>query len=290
MADCQHEWLPYTVVGKTDPEGHVCRLCGAVDRFEGDVPEYIALRDRGPITWLSNPAEILRSVAENSGLEVKHEEFDAAAAKLDEPVGSSTTGPHSKPEPFYGKHTIYDVSGENWEPYMTRYWLGRLRLHVFHRGDNDADPHDHPWSFWTFPLTSYVEEVTAPCASDSMWNYVKTGTMGTAYRSYRQVVRAFRLHYRPATHTHRVLGRWTGRWERPWPGRFPDSEMVESYRHHRPTQAGDVPSFGPGKIITLVWRSGSNRKWGFLKNRDGRWCWIPWKEYIYSGGKHGPCE
>lgn len=42
---------------------------------------------------------------------------------------------------------------------MTRAWFGRLRFHVFFRGDQDPDCHDHPWGFWTFPLRSYVEEV-----------------------------------------------------------------------------------------------------------------------------------
>ena len=29
---------------------------------------------------------------------------------------------------------------------------GQLYLHIFHRGDQDRCPHDHPWDFWTFPL------------------------------------------------------------------------------------------------------------------------------------------
>ena len=51
---------------------------------------------------------------------------------------------------FRGWHTIITDGSK----YMTRVWFGRLRVHVFYRGDADADPHDHPWDFWTFPLTS----------------------------------------------------------------------------------------------------------------------------------------
>lgn len=37
---------------------------------------------------------------------------------------------------------------------------GQLLWHVFYRGDEDPDPHDHPWDFWTRPLwQGYWEEV-----------------------------------------------------------------------------------------------------------------------------------
>lgn len=97
-------------------------------------------------------------------------------------------------ESFFGRHTIYGVDGEHDTPYMTRYWIGRLRLHIFYRGDADPDPHDHPWWFITFPLTSYVEEIYEPLSG---------------FRSQR-VVKRFRFHYRPAEFAHRVLGAWAG--------------------------------------------------------------------------------
>ena len=151
-------------------------------------------------------------------------------------------------EPFFSFHTIGDGS-----PYMTRLLVGRLRLHIFHRGDGDPDPHDHPWSFWTFPLTSYVEEVTEVDGIDpARW---------VPYRR-RRVVRSWRLHHRASTHTHRVLGRWAGR---------------------------DF-NFDAGRIVTFVWRGKGGRRWGFLKTRDGRTCWQHWKEYVLRGGKHAPCE
>ena len=63
---------------------------------------------------------------------------------------------------WWGRSVIYGKEDEHATPYMTRYWIGRLRLHIFHRGDQDPDCHDHPWDFWTFPFTPYVEEVAEP--------------------------------------------------------------------------------------------------------------------------------
>ena len=103
--------------------------------------------------------------------------------------------------------TIFGNSG----PYLTRVTWGRLRLHVFHRGDEDPDCHDHPADFWTFPLVSYVEEYRA--ADGSL---------------RERPVRAFRLHRRRAEFAHRVLRAlhhdngqiltivWWGRSRRAW--------------------------------------------------------------------------
>lgn len=178
------------------------------------------------------------------------------------------TGAISSLGKLFGRSTIYGRAGEHDTPYMTRVWLGRLRLHIFYRGDQDEDCHDHPWDFWTFPFTSYVEEVADP----SMAARVQNQTGSYSARSHRvplkhlQVVKAFRLHHRPATHCHRVLGRFSGKY------------------------IGGVPAINDRKIVTLVWRSGAERKWGFLKNRDGKWCWTPWKEYVFGGGKDAPCS
>lgn len=134
---------------------------------------------------------------------------------------------------FIGAHTIFDDAGKSRTPYMRRYWIGRLRLHIFYRGDNDPDHHDHPWDFWTFPLTSYVEEVAEP-----IW---MSGPLPTQYHPRRQVVRAFRLHYRPATHCHRVLGRY--------------STPIALYGGKERN-----PRFDQGRIITLVWRGRSDAR------------------------------
>jgi hypothetical protein len=161
---------------------------------------------------------------------------------------------------FMGVNVIYGRDGDSGTPYMTRMWFGRLRLHIFHRGDQDKDPHDHPWGFWTFPLRSYVEEV------------VERGNLfdDDEYFTRRQIVRAFRLHYRPATHTHRVVGPWGG--------------------NHLDDIAGFEPTVVAGSIWTIVWREKPSRAWGFLKLRDGRWCWEDWRSYVFKGGRDAPCS
>lgn len=125
-------------------------------------------------------------------------------------------------EPFIGRHTIYGADGEHETPYMTRVWIGRLRLHIFHRGDADPDPHDHPWDFWTFPLTSYVEDVTVPTFAEQT-ALRRSGAPIVAIRmnrtTHRRLVRAWRVHFRPATYAHRVLGRFSGEWLQDWSGR-----------------------------------------------------------------------
>lgn len=149
-----------------------------------------------------------------------------------------------------GIHTIRDDATGT--AYMTRLWIGRLRLHIFHRGDTDPDCHDHPWDFWTFPLTPYVEEV-AEQHPDGRW------------RKRCQAVDALRWHFRPAEHSHRVLGRlMRGFWM------LPDEVR-------------------PGRIVTIVWISKPRRKWGFLKIRGRQSCWVPWREYIHGDAKDAPC-
>lgn len=182
-------------------------------------------------------------------------------------------------ERFYGRHSIFGVEGEHSTPYMTRYWIGRLRLHIFHRGDADPDCHDHPWDFWTFPLTTYVEEVVTFGLDQRPYDpYSPRALTGTVRR---HVVRAGRLHHRPAEHTHRVLGRY---------------DAAKAWRLARlafiagSSVALVDPPVRSGKIVTIVWRGRLARKWGFLRNREGQWCWTPWKEYVFGGGKHAPCE
>ncbi len=98
----------------------------------------------------------------------------------------------------------FETIGEG-SPYMTRLLLGRFRLHIFHRGDGDEDPHNHPWSFTTFPLTSYTEEVT--CLADD----------GTVTRT-TEIVHAWRFHRREASYLHRVIGPLPT--NRLWPGKI----------------------------------------------------------------------
>lgn len=121
-------------------------------------------------------------------------------------------------------------------PYLSRVKLlgEHLRFHIFHRGDQDQDHHDHPSDFWTFPLTPYVEEYRN-----------KEGQ-----RRWR-VVKAFRLHHRKAEFAHRVLGRWTG-------DKLADgSPMIE---------------WDDGMMASICWFGKYRRQWGF-HTRDGwvRW-------------------
>lgn len=154
------------------------------------------------------------------------------------------SGKQSSSEAFAGHSTIYGRGGDLDRPYLTRLWFGRLRLHIFFKGDQDPDPHDHPWDFWTLPLVAYEEEVLGP---DHM-----TLT--------RQIVPAWRISFRTANHTHRVLG--------PRPG--PIARWLR------------LP------LITIVWRGRTWRKWGFWPRKAGypivrAWYvreWTPWDQYL----------
>ena len=80
----------------------------------------------------------------------------------------------------------HDLVFEDNRPYLERWiiWFGfTLRLHKFHKGDDDRAFHDHPWWFITIPLRSYIES--------------------TPDQSGRLVSR-WRPHFRPAKHRHIV--------------------------------------------------------------------------------------
>ena len=83
-----------------------------------------------------------------------------------------------------------------WSIYFRRIRIGRLRIHTFYRGDADKDYHDHKAAFWTFPLTSYME--------DRLINDPKEDH---CYVICHCIVRRWRLHFRPALYKHRVTGR-----------------------------------------------------------------------------------
>lgn len=188
---------------------------------------------------------------------------------IDERNGKTVSRTSGK---LFGVSTIFGHTPEGArDPYMTRIWLGRLRLHIFHRPDEGEDHHDHPWDFWTFPLTPYVEsvvDVEPPCeicdTGDAACICALTGTPKRIV-TYLKVVRAWWPHFRKAVHCHRVLGRYVS--------------LGPGIRGYRTT----------GKIVTLVWRSKMKRQWGFLKHRNGQWCWLAWRDYILNGGHEGPC-
>lgn len=184
---------------------------------------------------------------------------------------------------FWGIQTIRGSdTPETFEtPYMTRIWFGRLRVHIFHRGDADPDCHDHPWGFWTFPLRSYVEEFVTEtrCLTCGM----SLGACGLCldspeFTQHLHVVSAWRWHYRPAIHCHRVLGSYEGM-----------EPNDASYFWPHGVAPRTVPRIGGRRIITVVWREPASREWGFTKKRLSKWCWVPWKTYVYEGGKDAPC-
>ncbi len=131
------------------------------------------------------------------------------------------------------------ITGPDGSPYLTRWALGRLRLHVFHRGDADPDPHTHP-------LVSYNEAVMNP----------ETGVIRY------QLVRAWRLHFRPASHAHLIVG----------------------------------PVRGDGKIVTLVWTGRKAKDWGFWYVSPAarglgfstRPTFIGWRTYLSFKGQIPP--
>lgn len=168
--------------------------------------------------------------------------------------------------------------------YMTRWTLGRLRLHIFYQGDPDPHPHDHPFDFWTFPLTSYVEEVISPklvaAIAGPHGEYDQTMICEPSKGNKRlQVVRAFRISKRNAEHTHRVLGRWNGQSYTAQGWAYPG--LPHGMKHS--------PGVRCGRVITIVWRGKVRRKWGFVKNNGNKWCWEYWRKFI-DGGRNGACD
>lgn len=83
--------------------------------------------------------------------------------------------------------------GKCGDPYLVRLELIKLfgwslKLHVFLRGDEDVEMHDHPWDFWSLVLAGrYVEEYISP--------------MG--FKTARER-KAGDLSFMRATHRHRV--------------------------------------------------------------------------------------
>ena len=171
---------------------------------------------------------------------------------------------------------IYGVDQEHDTIYLTRVHLtpmtrwGRLYLHIFHRGDADRDPHDHPFDFWTFSLTSYWEMV-----------------MDDEGELEAQKVRRWRWTKREATHAHRVVGPVT---------RFKRNTWRDgvSNRVHEVT-------LGRRWFITIVWRGPTFRRWGFWVHEDHKYFgmaglfmktnpttrggtrrWLPWRTYVYG--------
>lgn len=186
-------------------------------------------------------------------------------------------GNDTSAEALFGWHTIVDVTGGTGEPYMTRIWFGRLRLHVFHTADPGQDPHDHPWGFWTFPLAPYVEEVWLP--ERQAFTPGRPMPRPKFYKTL-QVIKAWRWKRQDANHTHRVLGSFEG---------YAKPTFADHFNHATGEWMNN-PRIGTRKVITVVWRDAPQRRWGFLRrDATGRFCWVPWRMYVYDGGNLAPC-
>jgi hypothetical protein len=182
---------------------------------------------------------------------VEHAEHDERSFKPDKTA-------------LFGRHTIFTDKS----PYMTRLWFGRLRFHIFHRGDGDS-PHDHPWDFKTYPLTSYVEEVFYEVGPEPI------------LRSVMRVVPAGRPSWRKAEFRHRVVGRYAG------------YVVKEGNQMDATPDVANVlwltgwrPAHDSRKIYTIVWRGRERRDWGFWIKAAGKWCWQAWKDVKANGFKN----
>lgn len=133
--------------------------------------------------------------------------------------------------------TVYGVHEMHATPYRTKIQLPfGWRIHKFHRPDLDRAWHDHPNHFWTFPFSDYMEEHFYPSSGLIMPHRVK----------------AWRWHYRPATYTHRLIGR-----------------ADKTDRPHWTLVREILPEF---------------REWGFyVEQADGTFKHIPWRDYIFGG-------
>lgn len=121
----------------------------------------------------------------------------------------------------------WNVSAYGFRWYLSpRTPWGQLLLHRFWREDDDPWCHDHPWSFVTIPL--------------NFWGYVEE----VPWRDVTKMVHVMGWlpHYRPASYTHRIIGR--ARWD------------------HGVRVVKDKP------MTSLVWRSVQKNSWGFVVDRD----------------------
>lgn len=164
-----------------------------------------------------------------------------------------------------------------WSPKGWKLVDGQLLWHVFYRGDEDPDPHDHPWDFWTFPLSAYYEEVM---------DHEGTITL--------QLVPAWRWSFRSWAYTHRVMY--------PRYSAIDGACLVDNVAI--PERYRGPDALWP--LHTLVWRSPYCKvTWGFWVLDRINWyvqsnpCTtgliagksrmkVPWRTYIYGHEQREP--
>ena len=81
----------------------------------------------------------------------------------------------------------HDLVFDENQPYLERWiiWLGfTIRVHKFHKGDDDRAFHDHPWWFITMPFSAYLET--------------------TPKNKKKTLIKPWRAHFRAAEHRHIV--------------------------------------------------------------------------------------
>ena len=114
---------------------------------------------------------------------------------------------------------------------FSRLQVGNLHLQIVHKSAKlDQAFHDHPYDWWEFPLTPYVEEVL---------------TFGPPRNIVKQIVPALLPSFRYAEHKHRVCGRWNGRFS------FFNS-IYEAGAFGKPVE-GEEPHPERGMIVILAY-------------------------------------
>ena len=153
------------------------------------------------------------------------------------------------------------TSPENNDPYLTRIELGRLRFHIFHRGDDDRAAHDHMWNFWTFPLTPYIEI------------YLDENNE----RRHR-LVKAFRLHKRDYTYRHIVYGPAKKLTHKTTLKGLETCRVAYDERF----QAWYTSRSLKDKIFTICWTSKKKKpSWGFYTRNGSHY--VDWQDYVFKG-------
>lgn len=135
----------------------------------------------------------------------------------------------------------------NDEKYLDRwiFYVGGpcIRLHRFWRGDDDRAVHDHPWTFWTFPLADYTEMVENESPEFNQrirdWGWWR----------HLHLVKAWRLHKRPAKYRHLVVGR-ADKQKKPF--------WTIVFAAHRSNKWG----FWPTPYTFVYWRNWDSHKGG----------------------------
>lgn len=149
-----------------------------------------------------------------------------------------------KPVRVGGEFSRVFIAGQRYMDRFIVYVKGTIRLHKFWRGDDDRAPHDHPWSFVTFPFTSYVERYWE---QEPFVRYDLTHDreyVELVWVERTRVVKAWRFHKRNAKFRHIVIGRADGKKTPFW---------------------------------TLVFSAGHSNKWGFWPDPETFVYWREWK-------------